>query len=314
MALHRSLVKHSPAFTLFALCLDDDSYAALEALDLAGVEPIRLAELEAADPELLAVKNSRTTTEYYFTCSPSLPLHVMRRHREVEMVTYLDADLFFYASPQPLFDELGTGSVLIVPHRFPEHLRHLEAYGVYNVGLLSFRNDKRAHAVLDRWHDQCVEWCYSRIEHGRFADQRYLDDWPSRPGVVILQHPGAGLGPWNFVRHRIDIETDPPTVDGRELIFYHFAGMKPILPGVWDTGLLHGSMKRAVKDRLYRRYIRELQWARAVLRSHGVTGPGSAWTVRRSPYTWRRIARRILSGQVMVAPERTRLLAARRHD
>ena len=141
MALHRSLVRHSPPFTLWALCLDDEAYAALEVLRLEGVRPVRLTELEAADPELLAVKGSRSTVEYYFTCSPSLPRFLMQQHPDIELITYLDADLFFYSSPQPVFDELGDGSVLIVPHRFPEHLRHLEEFGVYNVGLLTFRND-----------------------------------------------------------------------------------------------------------------------------------------------------------------------------
>jgi hypothetical protein len=302
MALHRSLVRHSPPFTLWALCFDDDTYAALESLQLAGVEPIRLAELEAADPELVEVKSSRTTVEYYFTCSPSLPLHVMRGHSEVELITYLDADLLFYSSPQPIFDELGEGSVLIVPHRFPEHLRHLEVHGVYNVGLLSFRDDARGRAVLERWREQCLEWCFDRVEDGRFADQRYLDDWPGRPGVVILQDPGAGLAPWNFMRHRIDLGTEPPSVDGRPLVFYHFQGVKAIRPGLWDVGLdEYGSMEPALRAWLYRGYIRELQSAGRAVRSRGAGGPVQALSIRQGSYTWRQVAGRIRRGQVIVS-------------
>jgi hypothetical protein len=302
VALHRSLVRHSPPFTLWALCFDDDAYAALEALQLEGVEPIRLAEFEAADPELVEVKGSRSTVEYYFTSTPSLPLHVMRGHSDVELITYLDADLLFYSSPQPIFDELGTGSVLIVPHRFPEHLRHLEVHGVHNVGLLSFRNDPKGRALLERWREQCLEWCFDRVEDGRFADQRYLDAWPGRSGVVILQHPGAGLAPWNFMNYRIDLGTEPPRVDGRPLIFYHFQGVKAIRPGLWDIGLdEYGSMRPDLRKWLYGGYIRALQSAGRVLRSRGVGGSVGASSIRRADASWRQVAGRIRRGQVIVS-------------
>jgi hypothetical protein len=302
MALHRSLVRHSQRFTLWALCFDNEAFAALEALQLQGVRPIRIEELEAKDPELRAVKGSRSTVEYYFTCSPSVPLHVMREHPDVDLITYLDADLLFYSSPQPIFDELGTGSVLIVPHRFPDALRHLEVHGVYNVGLLSFRNDANGRAVLERWREQCIEWCFDRVEGDRFADQRYLDTWPGRPGVVVLQHPGAGLAPWNFMRYRIDLESDPPSVDGWPLVFYHFQGVKAIRPGLWDVGLdRYGSMERVTKRWLYGGYIRELESAAHALRSRFTGGRAHGLSIRQQGYTWRQIAGRVRRGQVIVS-------------
>ena len=303
LALHRSLVRHSPPFTLWALCLDEDAYAALMTLRLDGVRAIRLVELEAADPQLAAVKDSRSTVEYYFTCSPSLPRFLFQRDPSIQLMTYLDADLLFYSSPQPIFDELGDGSVLIVPHRFPANLRHLEIYGTYNVGWVSFRNDSRGLAVLDRWRQQCLEWCFDRVEADRFADQRYLDAWPDLPGVVVLAHPGAGLAPWNFMRHRIDLAADPPTVDGRSLMFYHFQGVKAIRPGLWDIGLdRYGRMGREVKVWLYRGYVRELMAASRVVRSLHPGESPQAWSMRQGPYTWRQVAGRIRRGQVIFSP------------
>ena len=303
MALHRSLVRHSPPFTLWALCFDDDAYGALEALRLQGVEPIRLADFEAADPELAAVKGSRTTVEYYFTSSPRLPRYIMRKHTDVDLITYLDADLLFYSSPQPIFDELGGGSVLIVPHRFPEHLRELEKYGVYNVGLLSFRNDANGRAVLERWGQQCLEWCFDRVEDGKFADQGYLDEWPGQPGVVVLQHPGAGLAPWNYMRYRIDLAGRPPTVDGRPLVFYHFQGVKAIGPGLWDVALdrYQSAMDPAIRAWLYGGYVRKLQSAERILRSGSGDGSARALSIRLPRFTWREVIGRIRRGQVIVS-------------
>lgn len=302
IALHGSLQRHSPPFTLWALCLDAAAAAVLDALRLEGVRPIRLADLEAADPELLAVKGSRSTVEYYFTCSPSLPRYLMDRQPEIEVITYLDADLFFYSSPQPIFDELADGSVLIVPHRFPDRLGHLEEYGVFNVGLLSFRNDARGLAVLDGWREQCLEWCYDRVEDGRFADQRYLDAWPGQPGVVILQNPGAGLAPWNVSRYRLDLAVEPPTVDDCPLVFYHFQGVKTIRPGLWDVGLDGYEVSdRTLRDGLYRPYVRELQRATRVVRAGGTIAPPRAASSRQRRLTWRQVVGRVRRGQVVVS-------------
>src|SRR3990172_2228653 len=66
-------------------------------------------------------------------------LYLVNHYPQIERITYLDADLLFYAPPSTIFEELGDRSILIVGHRFPERLRHLESqFGIYNVGLLAF--------------------------------------------------------------------------------------------------------------------------------------------------------------------------------
>jgi hypothetical protein len=302
IALHSSLVRHSPPFTLWALALDAYAYAALEALTLEGVRPVRLADLEAAEPELLAVKGTRSTVEYYFTCSPCLPLHLMRTHPEIELLTYLDADLLFYSSPEPIFSELGAGSVLIVPHRFPEHLRHLEEYGVYNVGLLSFRNDVTGHAILERWRAQCLEWCFDRVENGRFADQKYLDDWPETPGVVVSENPGVDLAPWNVTGHRLDLAADPPLVDDRALVVYHFHGVKAVRPWIWDLGLAnYGLEGGSLVDRLYRPYVQLLQRSSPSLRPFRPSWVRSGKSTRTAAPDWRTLAGRLRRRQAIIS-------------
>ena len=64
LALHASLKQHCPESRLWTLCLDDAAYRAVSELHLAGVEPISLAELEAADPELAAARGNRARVEY----------------------------------------------------------------------------------------------------------------------------------------------------------------------------------------------------------------------------------------------------------
>ena len=162
---------------------------------------IPIAELERADPELPAVKSGRLPVEYYWTCGPAFLCHVFERNAQVQMLTYLDADLFFFSDPTPIYDELGAGSILIVESRrapsYPDLVPHL---GRYNVGMIVFRSTASGLSCLRRWRQQCLEWCFDLFEQNRFGDQAYLNEWPERfDGVRILQHPGGGVGPANVL-------------------------------------------------------------------------------------------------------------------
>ena len=150
-----SLRRHDPTALLMALCLDQDSEAVLRRLALPGLTPVPLKELEAYDPDLARAKTERDRLEYYFTLSPAINLFALDAEPTGDGVTYLDADLFFFGNPQPLFDEMGDQSVTIIEHGLPARRAGLAAmFGVYNVGWLSFRNDPRARVCL-RWWTVC---------------------------------------------------------------------------------------------------------------------------------------------------------------
>ncbi len=244
LSLYRSLRRLCPSFQLWVLCLDEACYTTLSHLDLAYLNLIRLEDLEKGDTELLRAKQNRTQIEYYFTCTPSLPLYILNNNPAVDLITYLDADLFFFADPKPIFDEIGDHSIAIIGHRFPPALRHREVYGLYNVGFVSFRGDENGLTCLRSWRSQCIEWCYDRIEDGRFADQKYLDDWPSRfEGVVVLRHKGANLAPWNIANYNISSKQNFVWVDDDPLIFFHFHGLKRIHDRFYDPGLSDYNVK-----------------------------------------------------------------------
>lgn len=260
LVLFRSLKRHSPPFTLWALCFDDEAHDVLTGLAEPMIRPIRISDFERSDDALLAAKANRSTVEYYFTCTPSLPLYVMSVEPDIPLITYLDADLKFFGNPQVVFDEMGSNSIGIVPHAFPPNLQHMEKFGRFNVGLVAFRNDATGHACLTRWREQCLNWCYDRVEANRYADQKYLDEWPVRyETVCILENPGVITGPWNFTQHAIAVVNGHLSVDGRDLIFYHFAGLRRIRSWVFDLGLGgFGRMSHSIRMRLYRTYIEEI--------------------------------------------------------
>jgi hypothetical protein len=235
LALYASLERHCGRFHLTALCVDEEAECLLRLLALPNMSVLPLAELESRDGALAATKADRNRFEYCCTATPALPLHLLETRPEVDEITYLDADLLFFSSPEPLFAEMGDASVLITPHRFPEYLRHYEANGIFNVQFMTFRRDEEGLAALRWWHDRCLEWCYLRLEDGKFADQKYLDDWPERfKGVHVLQHPGGGLAPWNVDGVALRDDGGSVTVDGKPLVFFHFHRVRMRTDGGYD--------------------------------------------------------------------------------
>jgi SAM-dependent methyltransferase len=219
----RSLRAVLPAAEIRVLCIDSETKRVLDRLAEPGVATIDLAELEQEDPALASVKTGRTRGEYCWTATPALCRFVLDREPGLDELTYLDADLLFFGNPEPIFEELGDDSVLIIPHRYaPQWADQERAHGIYNVEWVTFRRDERGLVVLDWWRERCIEWCYARVEDGKFGDQKYLDDWPQRfQGVHVLRHPGGGLAPWNVPRHRLRNDGGSISVDGEPLVFFH---------------------------------------------------------------------------------------------
>ncbi|MEW6237613.1 MAG: hypothetical protein AB1656_19695 [Candidatus Omnitrophota bacterium] len=261
LTLYRSLAKTNTEFQLYVLCFDEYTAEFLRSLRLSNLIVIPQKEFEQNDEALWTAKGNRSLIEYYFTCSPSLPLYILKKWPSIESIAYVDADLFFFNSPEPIFQEFADRSILICEHRFPDSLKSLEEWGKYNVGLIIFRNDANARDCLQWWRDRCNEWCYDRLEDGKFADQKYLDDWPQRfNGAAVLQHKGAGLAPWNLGNYTLDLNHQPITVDEAPLIFYHYHGLKVLNrwmcdPKLHPFGLTIDSAARW----LYRRYMREMR-------------------------------------------------------
>jgi hypothetical protein len=266
VALYRSLERTNPDFRLWVLCLTPECEAILSRLNLPRLTPVSMSAFEAGDDALARAKTTRSAIEYYFTCSPSLPLYVFRENADVDLVTYVDADLHFHESPEPLFEELGDGSIAIIAHRFPPGKEHLAKAGIFNVGWVSFRRDQQGLACLSWWRERCLEWCYDRFEDGKFADQAYLDSWPSMfPGVRILEHKGANLAPWNIARYRVHWDGSRVLVDGQPLLFFHFHGLKKERGPVYNLNLTNYEVAAwgVVRSRIYRPYLRLL---------HGIDG------------------------------------------
>lgn len=260
LALHNSLLRNCDDFRLFILSMDDETYDILNKLNLEKVELISLEEFE--DSELKEVKKTRTIGEYCWTCTSSLLFFLLKNYSNLEMITYLDADLFFFSNPQPIYNEFGNNSILLTEHNFSDDLPKffISRHGKYNVQFTIFKNDENSLQALKWWREKTIEWCYNRHEGGKFGDQLYLNDWLQRfNGVYVLENNKFWLAPWNVSKYNIFFKDGYLWVEDTKLVFYHFHTFKMISENKFNLANSPFKIEKRVKDLIYQPYINEIK-------------------------------------------------------
>ena len=270
LTLFRSLQMHDPQFVLWVLCCDDASFNALRKLNVPNLRPVRLSEVEAFEPQLATAKANRSRVEYLWTLTPIWPRFLLDKHSDIESLTYLDADQFFYCSPQPIFDEIGAAPISIFSHRYNEADKPMEINGIFNVGWVGFNRSEAASRCLSKWGDQCLQWCYAQTEPGLYGDQKYLDEWPELyPETCVVKHAGAGIAPWNWMNCRFERRNKKLLCDGQPLIFFHFHGLRIFNSWLYDTfytSRIYGHMPAQTRNWIFNPYLKAMKetavWAR----------------------------------------------------
>ncbi len=222
LALYTSLIKFHPNSKLWILCMDDYTLDILTKMKLKNAKLVPLAEFE--DKELLKAKNNRNWVEYYWTCTPSLPLYIFRHDFKTRYVVYLDADLYLFGKIDPVFAELNGGSIYIVESRYPLGQEYrISLIGRFNVGFQIFAGNKEGMACLRKWRKQCLDWCYWKYEDNKLGDQMYLNEWPSLyKQLVISKNLGVNAAPWNIGQYSVTEKDKTVYIERDRLICYHF--------------------------------------------------------------------------------------------
>lgn len=262
LTLFESLEKLGDTSRIVVLALDERVENFFTSRSFENVEVINFATLEAREPRLLAQKESRSTMEYYFTCTPLLIEYALEQVANTKdaVSVYLDADLYFFDDPHFVLNEMNGLDVGIIEHRYPDKLAtKLAKYGRFNVGWVAFRNTKEGQEVLSWYSKQTLEWCSDIPEDGKYADQGYLDWFPGFNKVKIITHPGVNLAPWNTSRHTLSVKEGRTYSDGQRLQFFHFHGVRKIGKRFTTSQLIYGSpISKILKCNVYQPYINRL--------------------------------------------------------
>lgn len=213
--LYRSLERVSPDFHLTVACADEELISLVRRLDLAQASTIDVSIAPFA--ELDVARITRSVGEYCWTLTPYLP-RLAFDHRDIDRVTYVDADMWFVRDPSPAlreFEDSGAGC-MITPHAYSPNWDATKESGYFCVQFLPVKKGL-SDDIMSRWGQQCAEYCSLEPNDHGLGDQAYLSDWPAKYAerVKVVSTPQWFQGPWNCERFPYS-----------EAIAYHFHGLR----------------------------------------------------------------------------------------
>jgi hypothetical protein len=234
-----SFLKYHKESSGFVICLDHTTSLYLKSRNLPkAIVIIDLDELSEIYSIFCNFMKTRSYPEAIISIKPHLIEKYLGQVDEDSYLVYFDADLFFYNSLLYIQEFTSGFEVMLSEHLFPAKMRESIKFGLFNGGLIAFRNSKISRALLERWKNQCTEWCKLELVENRFADQKYLDEFPNNEGVSLLNHPGVNNGQYYFQDKRdfvLLFRQRRIQLEGFPLICFHFHGTRILLSGV-STG------------------------------------------------------------------------------
>lgn len=266
LVMYRSLLKVHKNFVLHIFCFDYITYDIFNKFGYKNVKLYKPSDFET--PELLEIRRAKKRQyEYYWTCNP----HITRKlliDQDVEFTSSCDCDLYFYQSPEMIFDELEGADILIQPNNFSYQFESdFVTVGYYCTSFQTFRKNSNSRKILNWWHDRTIEWCSSKFEDGKFGEQKYLDDWRIRfKRVREIANIGTNVAPWSIQKYDISKVGKEIMINNKfPLVYYHFHSLRMDLKNYKYilTGDRNNSypLQKEVVDLIYKPYLKELKKA-----------------------------------------------------
>lgn len=148
-------------------------------------------------------------------------------------VIYLDPDIQLFAPITPVYEAMEGANITLIPHALrpvldgmrPSDVDFLRA-GTFNLGFIALRSGDQTREMLDWWESRCLGLGFNDTSFGTFVDQKWIDLVPCYfQSVNILRHPGCNVAYWNLHEREIGWADGRYTVNGEQLVFFHFSGV-----------------------------------------------------------------------------------------
>jgi hypothetical protein len=264
LVLYNSIKKLDNSFTMFYVCLDNLAYKILSGLSLKNLQVIKVETIEDYFPELKLAKQDRAIHEYAWTIKSSEILYIFENFEKVDRIIWLDGDTEMLSNTEAIFDEWGNDSIILTEQYYTGHHEPLiKTYGRFQAGFVGFCKDNEGLKALRWWRTKCIEWCYSKFEDGRWADQKYLDNIPELfQNICVVKSLGINMTPFilyrlNFEQEKyLEINEDEILINNTKLILYHYYGFKYLYDSTYDLCTYWMKFTRNSIEYLYVPYIK----------------------------------------------------------
>ncbi len=262
LALYNSIKRFHKEFKYYVLAFDQKTFDYLIDLKEENIIPISFETYNNyfnTSPE-----KYKDRKQYYFSATPNICLYVFDNYQSVDLLLYLDADVFVFNSLETLYEEVENASIAICSHRFHPLFNFLSKnYGRYNVGVNFFRNSEVGRKCLLEWKADCDSWYPNKPGYplNFFSDQIFLDGWVSKYSEITeIKNIGIDVAPWNMANYRFTVKDSLFYLNDKPLIIFHFSAFKKTGDNIWNgnTIFFFGSIKGVVLE-IYKQYILEIE-------------------------------------------------------
>jgi hypothetical protein len=202
--------------------------------------------------------------QYYFSATPNLCLYIFDNYQNIDILLYLDADVYLFDSLDSLYEEFGTGSIGFTPHRINPLLKlFVKHYGKFNVGVNLFRNDQIGNKCLNDWKNDCETWYPDKAGYPLkfFSDQIFLDSWEDKyENLKIIQNIGVNVVYWNVVNYSLSKINGKFYVNKEPLIIFHFSSLEKTGVNTWNSNSIYGLADiRGTLMEIYVSYLKHIE-------------------------------------------------------
>jgi len=174
------------------------------------------------NPNELKIIEQRSVAFRAFSSKPKILERVLRDHQGPTF--HCDSDVYFFCSPEKLFETFGSGHTVIFPHWNDSYPKGRND-GLYNAGMIGVRSG--AEKFLKWWGEQCLANCSFDPENGVVGDQAYLDFAPILfEGVNVYRKKDHNVARWNLKNLGVHFAADRSGLegqDGRKIQTFHAA-------------------------------------------------------------------------------------------
>jgi hypothetical protein len=116
------------------------------------------------------------------------------------------------------------------------------------------KNDNTINCI--KWYrSKCIEWCYDRVESGKWSDQMYVNNWPVMfNDVRVVKNIGMNVTAWNIQGADVSKLDNDIYINEERLVFYHYSGLKYMSYSEFDL-CSYIKLPKDVKELIYKPYI-----------------------------------------------------------
>ena len=262
LALFYSIKRYHKEFDLFVLALDARTYDYLLDLEEKNLKLISHEEYDVYFKT--SVNRFEDKKQYFFSATANLCVYLLENNPEIDILLYLDADVYLFSSLDLMYEEFGNSSIGLCTHRiYPLFKFFVNHYGNYNVGVNLFRNSASGKRCVRDWKVECDTWYPDKPGYPLkfFSDQIFLDSWVGKfDGIKIIENIGINVCYWNAANYTFSKVNDCYYVDKTPLMIFHFSSLHKENDHIWNTYSIYGLVSiRKVLLEIYTEYIKEIE-------------------------------------------------------